>query len=77
MNSQELKEKLKEWRKETNKILVSYDVAKLYPSIPIREELDSVECLLQSKPDLKGKTSYSVNAIMSLLKWMFRQTYCE
>ena len=50
---------------------------KLYPSIPIREALDLVECLLKSKPDLRGKTSYSVNSIMSLLRWMFSQTYCE
>ena len=58
----------KNWVIERNEILVSYDVEKLYPSIPIREALDLVECLLKSKPDLRGKTSYSVNSIMSLLR---------
>ena len=27
--------------------------------------------------DLRGKTSSSVNSIMSLLRWIFSQTYCE
>ena len=54
-NSRELKEKIKDWRIERNEILVSYDVEKLYPSIPIREALDLVECLLKSKPNLQGK----------------------
>ena len=67
-NARELKEKIKDWRIERNEILVSYDVEKLYPSIPIRKALDLVECLLKSKPDLRGKTSFSVNSIMSLLR---------
>ena len=55
-NSRELKEKIKDWRIERNEILGSYDVEKLYPSIPIKEALDFVECLLKSKSDLRGKS---------------------
>ena len=35
-NSRELKENVKEWMIQRDEILVSYDVEKLYPSIPIK-----------------------------------------
>ena len=76
-NSRELKEKVKEWRLERDEILVSFDVKNLYPSIPINEALELVECLLMSKIDLVEITPLSVNSIMALLRWVFNLTYCE
>ena len=63
-NSRELKEIMKYWGIERNEILVSNDVGKLYTSISISKALDLVECILK-------------NSIMSLLQWMFGQTYFE
>ena len=76
-NSRELKEKVKTWTIQRDEILVSYDVEKLYPSIPIKEALDLIECLLKSKPNIKEVTTFSVESIMKLLKWTFSLTYCE
>ena len=76
-NSRELKAKLSGWKIERDEILVSYDVEKLYPSIPIKKALELIECLLKSKSDLKEVTDFSVKSIMKLLRWIFSLTYCE
>ena len=76
-NSRELMENIKNWRVDENKILVSYDVKNLYPSIPIDEALQLVEKLLKENKTLKNVTTLSVRSIMELLKWMFGLTYCE
>ena len=76
-NSIELKEKMKGWTIQRDEILVSYDVEKLYPSIPIQKALDLIENLLKCKPDLQEITTMSVQSIMKLLKWTFKLTYCE
>lgn len=57
--------------------MVSYDVEKLYPSIPISKALELVECLLKCKGNLKEVTSFSIRSIMKLLRWIFNLTYCE
>ena len=51
-NSQQLKEQLEKWTIQRDEILVSYDVEKLYPSIPIKEALDLIENLLKCKRNL-------------------------
>ena len=76
-NSMELKEKVKHWTIQRDEILVSYDVEKLYPSIPIPKALDLIENLLKCKADLKGITTFSIKSIMKLLRWIFSLTYCE
>ena len=76
-NSQELKEKVKNWTILRDEILVSYDVEKLYPSIPIKKALDLIENLLRCKRNLPEITTMSVQSIMKLLRWMFKLTYCE
>ena len=76
-NSSQLKEELKNWSVQRDEILVSYDVEKLYPSIPIKKALELIECLLKSKRNLKEITNLSVQSIMKLLKWIFALTYCE
>ena len=76
-NSSELKEQLKNWSIQRDEILVSYDVEKLYPSIPIAKALELIECLLRCKTNLKEVTTLSVRSIMKLLKWIFALTYCE
>ena len=76
-NSRELKEVVKEWTIQRDEILVSYDVEKLYPSIPIKEALDLIENLLKCKANLQETTKMSVQSIMKLLKWTFALTYCE
>ena len=45
-NSRQLKEIVKEWSILRDEILVSYDVEKLYPSIPISKAQELIECLL-------------------------------
>lgn len=52
-NSRELREKVKDWSIKRDEILVSYDVEKLYPSIPISKALELIECLLKSKTNLR------------------------
>ena len=76
-NSRELKEIVKGWSIQRDEILVSYDVEKLYPSIPISKALELIECLLKCKGNLKEVTSFSVRSIMKLLRWIFSLTYCE
>ncbi len=76
-NSRELKESVKEWTVKRDEILVSYDVEKLYPSIPINKALELIDCLLKCKPNLKEVTSFSIKSIMKLLRWIFSLTYCE
>ena len=76
-NSRELKKVVEKWTVQRDEILVSYDVEKLYPSIPIKEALDLVENLLKCKPDLQDVTKMSVKSIMKLLRWTFSLTYCE
>ena len=76
-NSRELKEKIKTWSIQRDEILVSYDVEKLYPSIPIKKALELIECLLKCKRNLKETTTFSIQSIMNLLKWIFSLTYCE
>ena len=68
---------LKEWSIQRDEILVSYDVEKLYPSIPIPKALELIECLLKCKNNLKEVTTFSIGSIMKLLKWIFALTYCE
>ena len=74
-NSRELKKVVEKWTVQRDEILVSYDVEKLYPSIPIKEALDLVENLLKCKPDLQDVTKMSVKSIMKLLRWTFSLTY--
>ena len=49
----------------------------MYPSIPIEEALELIECLLMGKADLPGLTSLSIQSVMKLLRWIFSLTYCE
>ena len=76
-NSRKLREKVKDWRLEEVKILVSYDVKNLYPSVPIKKALQVVERLVKESRTLKDVTELSVASIMSLLRWMFGLTFCE
>ena len=76
-NSRELKDKVKNWTVQRDEILVSYDVEKLYPSIPIEKALDLIENLLRCKGNLPEVTTMSVRSIMKLLRWIFKLTYCE
>ena len=76
-NSRQLKDILKRWSIQRDEILVSYDVEKLYPSIPIEKALELIECLLKCKANLQEITTYSVTSIMKLLRWIFSLTYCE
>ena len=76
-NSRQLKDIVKTWTIEEDEILVSYDVEKLYPSIPIQKALELIECLLKCKANLKEVTTFSIRSIMKLLRWIFALTYCE
>ena len=76
-NSRQLKEIVKDWSIQRDEILVSYDVEKLYPSIPVPKALELIECLLKCKRNLQEVTSFSVTSIMKMLKWIFSLTYCE
>ena len=70
-NSRELKARIKDWTVKRDEILVSYDVEKLYPSIPVKKALELIECLLKCKANLKEVTTFSINSIMKLLKRIF------
>ena len=79
-NSSKLKEKVKDWGIESYDcyiIKVSYDVEKLYPSIPIKKTLQMVEKLFRKCGTLGRVTELRVVSIVELLRWMFKLTYCE
>ena len=76
-NSRQLKERIKDWTVRRDEILVSYDVEKLYPSIPVNKALELIECLLKCKRNLKEITTFSIASIMKLLRWIFSLTYCK
>ena len=76
-NSRELKEKVKNWTIKRDEILVSYDVEKLHPSIPIKKALDLIKNLLKCKRNLREVATMSVRCILKLLNWMLKLTYCE
>ena len=76
-NGRQLKEIIKGWSIQRDEILVSYDVEKLYPSIPIAKALELIECLLKCRGNLQEVTSFSIRSIMRLLRWIFALTYCE
>ena len=65
-NSRELKETVSKWTIQRDEILVSYDVEKLYPSIPIKDALELVENLLSCKSNLQEITTMSVHSICLL-----------
>jgi len=75
-NSYELKERVKGWRIERDETIVSYEVVSLYPSIPIEAALDLVQSLLMSKRGSITITSWSIQSIMKLLRWIFSLFYC-
>ena len=62
-NSSQLKEELKNWSVQLDETLVSYDVETLYPSIPIKKELELIDLLLKSKRNLKEIINLSVKSI--------------
>ena len=68
---------MRNWTVQKDEILVSYAVENLYPSIPIPDTLELIECLLKCKANLKEVTSFSIHSIMKLLRWIFSLTYCE
>ena len=76
-NSRELNNRIKGCSIKRDEILVSYDVEKLYPSIPITKALDLIDSLLRCKANLKEVTTFSITSIMKLLRWIFSLTYCE
>ena len=52
-----------------------FNVLKLYPSNPIKEDLQLIECIFKSKSDLRWKTSLSQTSIISLIWYMFNSKY--
>ena len=51
--------------------MVSYDVEKLYPSIPISKALELIECLFKGKRDLKSVTTFSIKKHNKVAKMDF------
>ena len=62
-NSRELKDIVYKWLIQADEVLVSYDVEKLYPSIPIKKALELIECLLKCK---RNRRKYNEATSMDL-----------
>ena len=55
--------------------LRSFDVKALFTSVPIEPAIQIIKKLLEEDPNLKQRTSISVNHIVSLLEFCLRSTY--
>jgi hypothetical protein len=67
-NSRELKERVERWDTK-GKVLVSYDVVSMYPSIPIQKALELINRLLRETNEWKGNNKeLKAESVMKLLE---------
>ena len=74
-NNQDLLEDLKSLKLGKDECLMSFDVKALFTSVPIEPAIKIIKRLLEEDPNLKQRTSMSVNHIVSLLEFCLRSTY--
>ena len=74
-NNQDLLEDLRSLKLGKDECLMSFDVKALFTSVPIEPAIKIIKKLLEEDPNLKQKTSMSVNHIVSLLAFCLRSTY--
>ena len=56
------------WKIEPDEVQVSYDVTKLYPSIPINKKIDVIlQVLSEDYEDLKTRTKLTLVKVQQLI----------
>ena len=59
---------------EQDETMVSFDVKSLFTSVPVKRAAVAIEKILNDDETLRGRTTLSVNAIMSLVKLCLSMT---
>ena len=75
LNSKEFADDIKKIKLEEGKCIMSYDVAALFTSIPVKSALDVVEKKLEQDTELHQRTTMSTQNIMDLLEFCLCNTY--
>ena len=73
-NTSDFVDKLKNISIEQDETMVSFDVKSLFTSVPVKRAAVAIEKILNDDETLRGRTTLSVNAIMSLVKLCLSMT---
>ena len=76
-NSRVLKDNIQNWVIMQGKILVSYDVESLYPSVPIKKAIDIILKLIEDRGGLRNITDLSLTSIKALMEFCLCNSYFE
>ena len=70
LNSNEFADDIKKIKLEEGECIISYDVASLFTSIPVKSALEVVKKKLEQDTELHQRTSMSISNIMDLLEFL-------
>ena len=74
-NSNEFPEDIKKIKLEEGECIISYDVAALFTSIPVRSALEVTKEKLEQDTELHLRTTMSIQNILDLLEFCLCNTY--
>ena len=72
-----MKDNIQNWVIMQGKILVSYDVESLYPSVPIKKAIDIILKLIEDRGGLRNITDLSLTSIKALMEFCLCNSYFE
>ena len=75
LNSKEFADDIKKIKLEEGECIMSYDVAALFTSIPVKSALEVVKKKLEQDTELHQRTTMSTQNIMDLLEFCLGNTY--
>ena len=75
LNSKEFADDIKKIKLEEGECIISYDVAALFTSIPVKSALEGVKKKLEQDTELHQRTTMSIQNIMDLLEFCLCNTY--
>ena len=75
LNSKEFADDIKKIKLEEGECIMSYDVAALFTSIPVKSALEVVKKKLEQDTELHQRTTMSTQNIMDLLEFCLCNTY--
>ena len=75
LNSKEFADDIKKIKLEEGECIMSYDVASLFTSIPVKSALEVVKKKLEQDTELHQRTTMSTHNIMDLLEFCLCNTY--
>ena len=75
LNSKEFADDMKNIKLEEGECIISYDVAALFTSVPVKSALEVVKKKLEQDTELHQRTTMSIQNIMDLLECCLYNTY--